>query len=432
MSVDSAVAPALVAPPVEVVALGREDSAAVLDLDRWAFALDRDQLLPADEQAIADALEWDRTYGARLAQADGSARVAGIYSVRSGEAVVPGGASVPCSGLTWVGVHPRDRRRGVLTALMRHHLADVAARGEPFSLLYAAEATIYGRFGYGTAASSAVLTLPRGPAWRDVPGSDDLVVDVDRADARPWAATLAGCYERGRRLRPGWLSRERAEIWGEILLDPRRTRRGAESRLVMTVSTPDGELRGYALFRRLPKWEHNAPAGTVEVEEAVTLDARAARALWGRLADLDLTSSVETPYLPVDDPLLHLLADPRAARPQLTDGLWARLVDVPSALARRTYARDVDVVLAVTDARLPANAGRWHLVGDGDGARCEPTSAPAQLGLDVRELGAAYFGGPSLAGLAGAGLVDVHDDAALARTSTAFTSPVAPHCGWIF
>jgi predicted acetyltransferase len=207
---------------------------------------------------------------------------------------------------------------------------------------------------------------------------------------------------------------------------------------VLAVATPAGELRGYALFRRRSKWEHHAPAGTVEVEEAVALDGAASRALWGRLTDLDLIASVRTPLLPVDDPLSHLLVDPRAARPELTDGVWARLVDVPAALAQRGYATDVDVVLAVTDALLPANAGRWRLTGGpsgggpGGGARCEPTDAPAQLTVDVRELGAAYLGGCTLAELAGAGLIGATDERALERTSVAFTSPVAPHCGWIF
>ena len=427
MTVDQSAPPA-----VDVVRFSRADAPAVLDLDQWAFAFDRGELQPDDEQVVADSLEWDRTYGAYRRGAEGAEHLAGIYSVRTGEAVVPGGRSVPCSGLTWVGVHPRDRRRGVLTGLMRHHLDDVAARGEPFSLLYAAEATIYGRFGYGMAARSLALTVPRDPQWRDVPGADDLVVDVDHADPARWTAPLADCYERARRTRPGWLSRAHAGVWPEIVLDPRRRRHGAESLRVLTVATPEGELRGYALFRRRPRWENHGPDGVVEVGEAVTLDGAASRALWGRLADLDLTASVLTPFLPLDDPLPHLLANPRAARPTITDGLWARLVDVPAALALRGYARAVDVVLEVRDDVRPTGAGRWRLVGGPDGGRCTPTDAPSQLVLGVRELGSAYFGGVGLAELAGAGLVDVADPAALATASAAFTSPVAPHCGWIF
>ena len=65
--------------------------------------------------------------------------------------------------------------------------------------------------------------------------------------------------------------------------------------------------------------------------------------------------------LPVDDALLHLLVDPRAVVPKVNDNLWVRLLDLPVALAGRRYAAPVDVVLEVTDTRLPANAGRWRL-----------------------------------------------------------------------
>jgi len=193
-----------------------------------------------------------------------------------------------------------------------------------------------------------------------------------------------------------------------------------------------GELRGYALFRRHVRWDAFTAQGSVRVREAVTVDGAAARALWGLLGDLDLTSTVRTPMLAPDDPLLHLLVDPRGASPRLTDGVWVRLVDVPAALAARGYATGVDVVLAVTDRLLPGNAGTWHLAGGPDGATCTRTDRAAQLALDVRELATAYLGGPTLAALAGAGLVTVPDRPALAGASAAFASPVAPHCGWQF
>jgi predicted acetyltransferase len=154
--------------------------------------------------------------------------------------------------------------------------------------------------------------------------------------------------------------------------------------------------------------------------------------LWGRLVDLDLTVRITTPALAVDDPLLHLLVDPRAAAPRLSDGLWVRLVDVPAALAARRYATDVDVVLEVHDRRRPQNTGRWHLVGDALSATCVSTDRAPALTLDVRELGSAFLGGITLSALAASGLVTVHDGAALRTAATAFASPVAPWCAWSF
>ena len=54
---------------------------------------------------------------------------AGIYGVRPMEMSLPGGAVVPIAGLTWVGVHPDSRRRGVLSAMMTDHLARTREAG---------------------------------------------------------------------------------------------------------------------------------------------------------------------------------------------------------------------------------------------------------------------------------------------------------------
>jgi len=76
------------------------------------------------------------------------------------ELSVPGG-SLPCAGITAVGVHPTHRRRGVLRAMMDEQLRDIHEREEPIAALWASEETIYGRFGYGLAAWCGEIKLAR-------------------------------------------------------------------------------------------------------------------------------------------------------------------------------------------------------------------------------------------------------------------------------
>ena len=64
---------------------------------------------------------------------------------------MPGGARLPMAAVSMVTVHPTHRRRGVLRRVMDAQLDDVARRGEPLAGLTASEASIYERFGYGTA-----------------------------------------------------------------------------------------------------------------------------------------------------------------------------------------------------------------------------------------------------------------------------------------
>ena len=73
---------------------------------------------------------------------------------------VPGG-SLPCAGVTVVGVYPTHRRRGALAGDDGRATRDVHERGEPIAALWASEETIYGRFGYGIASWGAEMKLPR-------------------------------------------------------------------------------------------------------------------------------------------------------------------------------------------------------------------------------------------------------------------------------
>ncbi|WP_250443747.1 GNAT family N-acetyltransferase [Actinotalea sp. C106] len=394
----------------------------LLEVDTWAFpgALTDEQV-----RALPVPLAWDRTRGV---EAPDGELVAIHASYPFSRFPVPG-ARIPVAGLTWVGVHPGHRRRGLLRAMITEHVTRSLARGEAVSALFAAEAPIYGRFGYGLAARDLRLTIPRGAALRDVPGAEDVRVRVERLDPSRHGALLHEVH--GTSDRPGWATRETEALRESYLADPEPLRDGAESVRVL-LAERDGRTVGYALFRRRSAWEVPGPRGTVRVREVVAPDAAVARALWGVLLDLDLTATVETGMLAPDDAITHLLVDLRGAEPRTADNLWVRVLDVPSALAARRYAAPVDVVLDVTDTLVEGNTGRWHLHGGPDGAQVGRTEAAAHLSLDVRELGAAYLGGSSLTSLAGAGLVTELEPGALAPAATAFGWPEAPVCSWVF
>lgn len=412
-----------VAPQVRVVPLGPDRRDDLLAVDQWAFAFDDSE---RDPEFGLLGLEWARTAGAEVGR-----ELAGVHSAYSLDLPVPGG-EVPAAGLTWVGVHPQFRRRGVLRAMMDDHLRGVRDAGrEPVSALWAAEPAIYGRFGYGLASTGLTMTLARGAAMVDVPGAEELVVTMERADPDRHTASVQHVFDRVRARRPGMVSRP-GGLAHKVLADPPHTRHGAESLRLLLVFDAGGDPRGYALFRRKSSWGDGRPDGEVQVQEVNAVDAAAARAVWGRLVDLDLMSRVATDVRPTDDALLHLLVDVRAARPRLWDGLWVRLVDVRDALQRRRYTGDVDVVLDVRDAVCPWNEGRWRLRGGPHGATCEPTRDDADLALDVAALGSAYLGGPTLHALASAGRVRELVPGALDAASVAFGGTVAPYCGWTF
>ena len=394
------------------------------NVDRLAFAYVAD---PEADAAVGLTVDWSRTVAL---ERDGA--LAAVHASFPFALAVPG-ATVACSGLTWVGVRPDHRRRGLLTSMISTHFERSLARREPVSALFAAEPGIYGRFGYGCAADNLTLTLARGTTLRAVAGSADLHLRLESVDAAVHTDLIRAVHRAAGAGRPGWIERSTDLLRAQHLADPKALRDGAEHLQIVTVRDA-AAVRGYALFRRKESWAAGNPTGTVRVAEVAALDAAATHRLWSFLLDLDLMSTVQSPMLALDDALLGLLAAARSASSRLADNLWVRLLDVPAALAARRYAAPVDVVLEVSDALLPANAGRWRVrTGPaGDPAEVRVTSDPADLTLDVRELGAAYLGGRSLAGLSRAGLVVEHRPGALLTASTAFGWPVAPLCDWRF
>jgi predicted acetyltransferase len=329
------------------------------------------------------------------------------------------GATVGCAAVTAVAVVPTHRRRGLLTQMMRRQLDDVRGRGEPLAALWASEGAIYGRFGYGIGATQAQLVARRPAARLAAPPPPGAPLRAGPAGEHVEA--MRAVHERVRPHRPGLLDRA-GPWWQDRLHDAESERNGAQP--LRAVVTDDG----YALYAVRPGSDEDEPAGEVVVRELVAATPAARAVLWAFLLDQDLTRTVTWDHAPVDEPLWLMVANPRAVRRKIGDGLWVRVVDVAAALSARAYATSLDVVLEVADAFCPWNEGRYRLA---EGS-CEPTGAEPDLALDVAALGAAYLGGPTLRELAEAGRVRELRPGALERTSAAFRGDVAPWCPEMF
>ncbi len=405
-----------------------------------------------DRRVALDRFEFDRT----LAAFDDTTPV-GVTMCYTFQLSVPGLQMLPAAGVTFVAVMPTYRRQGVLSSLMRRQLADVRDRGEPLAILWASEAVIYGRYGYGRASWHLDFTLRRGegglastgsastgsastgpagagPADRGAPAGDGLRLRI----AEPEAALpeLAKVYDAVLATRPGMFGRNEA-WWRSAIYDPAEHRQGAGPLRCLLAEDASG-TRGYALYAGVDTWAGFLPENVLTVRELMATDLAASAALCTDLLSRDLTTEFRLPRRPVDDPLLYQLADPRRTRPKLNDNLWVRIVDLPRALAGRRYACPVDVVLEVRDEIFPANAGRWRLTtggeapGGGLAASCVRSSSPADLALDVTELGAAYLGGTRLGAMAGSGLVAELRPGATRQLSAALAWDPAPWCPMVF
>ncbi|MGI5446151.1 GNAT family N-acetyltransferase [Streptomyces sp. CA-243310] len=378
-----------------------------------------------DRRALHHAL---LTRCARIGAYDGDALV-GFMAAHAFRLSVPG-ADLACPGVTFVCVAPTHRRRGVLTALMHEQLRRTTAAGDPIAALWASEAVIYGRFGYGAATQGVTIEIDstRPLALRIAPDRRPLRL-VEPADV----PDLVGPYHEAARAARAGRPRRSAERWADEWLgehdeedeelSPPRT---------IVLGAPGEPIAGYVLYRT-----KSAPAagdgrphgvGLVRVDELEADTPAVAAALWECVSSLDLTGKVTAWGRPVDDPLLHFAADRDQVRVTAQfPALWLRLVDVPAALTARSWAAPVELVLELSDARLPANAGRYRLKAGPDGAACEPARAAPDLVLDVRELAACYLGGTRVAELVAAGLVEERVPGAAAALDAALRTGLLAH-----
>ena len=409
------------------ISLNEASKRALIELDTWAFPASQDV---AELASWPLPLDLDRT---RAWSLDGEAAPVAMHTSYAFAHFPVPGATAAAAGLSWVGVHPQYRRRGLLRAMIATHFDDCVQRGEALSVLTASEPDIYGRFGYGLASRVLSVQIPRGAALRQVAGADQVHVRFERFDQAVHSQLVARLHRHAAIAtpnRPGWVTRETDALRSSFGYDPQALRGGFEERRIMIAGGENPT--GYALFRRKLDWSGAGAQGVAKVEELAATDAASRAALWSRLFDLDLIKTVTARLLPTDDPLLQLLVDPRAAEPQLSDNLWVRLVDVPSALVARQYAAPLDLAIRVNDHLLPHNNRCWQLRAQpfSDDVRVEPAEE-ASVELDIAELGALYLGGTSAASLAAAGLI-TGDAAAIAQLSAAFGWGLQPASSWIF
>ena len=352
------------------------DSAAAADLMSWAFGGE-----PAHSA----------TWMHRVAEVWGFTRhddLVGVHGTYLTD--IHFGRWIPVSAVAGVAVSLEGRGQGVGRAMMEAHLLDLHARSIPLAALFASTQVVYRRVGYEQAGVVIERTVPLSavPAWPrtlrpvEVPLTSSL---VDRYEAAAQRGNL----------------RRDAELWR------RATGSGIEGQKRLYLL---GD-RGYVLLHQ--------QGDTVQVVDRATPDAQTLRGMWTLLRDMrSIVKHARWRSHPGDASLL--LFDEQPTRVTDEERWMLRVVDVPGALAARSYSVDGVVEIEVDDPLVPANCGRWRLrIHDG-----QPTVERGGQGLLALSINALA---PLFSGLLTA------DD--LVRGGQASGSPQAPvfagHTPWM-
>ncbi|WP_297081460.1 GNAT family N-acetyltransferase [uncultured Demequina sp.] len=408
----------------QAVSIDASRAVEALDVAAFAFAF---SVLQRDAEEFSTILPRGRARALEIVDPSRGAvgALAAVHASFAYPTRVPGGGAVAAAGLTWVGVHPGHRRRGLLRAMIDDHFARSLARGEAISTLWASEPAIYQRFGYGLAAPHLGLELSRGVDLRAVDGADSLTVEVDSADRErhtPLILSIQAQMER-----PGTILDFAEDMARDLFLDldTKRITAGAEERRIVVIRDGDNPV-AYALLRRKGDWTPSGPSGTVEVGAWAALTLAAEHRLFSVLADFDLMGTTRVDKVALDAPIVHLLKDIRGAKATLGDNLWLRVLSVPAALEARGYAAPCDVAIAITDTQLPDNNATWRLRAADGAVSVERTEADADVSMGIQELGTVYLGGPTVLDLLRAGRVTEHRAGAVRELSTAMASDLQP------
>src|SRR5262249_22975155 len=151
---------------------------------------------------------------------DGDA-IVGTTAAYSFQLTVPGGIA-SAAGVTFVGVLPTYRRRGILSAMMRNQLDDIVERGEAIAALWASETAIYGRYGYGPASAQLKHTIRHGEGTLTPAAASYAKAGAVRLRAgRPpdLVTEMSKVYDAAVPRRPGMLARDE-RWWRAIVNDP--------------------------------------------------------------------------------------------------------------------------------------------------------------------------------------------------------------------
>jgi predicted acetyltransferase len=382
------------------------------------------------EEGARDLALWPEVPRAWVAEEDGV--LLGTACTLSLELTLPGGARLPMGGLSWVGVVPTARRRGILAELVDRHLRDAIDHDEPVAGLFASESSIYRRFGYGIATFGVRASIETGRAQPAPAPYLDVGGHIGPVDRRRALELLPSLHDRYRRTRAGEVSRT-PDLWRAWFADEQRE--SPTSRPLEHVVHVDdsGEVDGALLYRvSHDDWPDSIPDVRLEVPLIRTVSDAARSALTRHVLELDLVRTVTFDGLAVEDPLRWTLAEPRQLRTRsLTDGLWLRPLDVTAVLAARRFEADADLVLEVHDPTGPA-AGRYRLEITDGAAACAPTNRTPDIEVDASGLGSLVLGGVSPLTLGAAGRIGERTAGSLGRMTAAFRTLEPPSCTMAF
>ena len=367
---------------LQLRSLTADDRAAVNYLDELAFGFTREP----DEEHVAHLDVMTNEYAIGVFDETELVGCGGAFPL---DVTVPGGASLPCPGITMIAVKPTHRRRGALTTMMRELLDRCRAAGQPIAALTASEAAIYGRYGFG-----------RGTSFKRISVDAKRAVFVDGAppigDVRMITADEARdvwpeLHERCRAGVSGMMRRS-ADLWAAELRDAPGDRGGASGMHHVVHRSASGQVDGAVAYRIKMDWRGDGAFHEIVVKHFAAESSEVGIALWRFLCSVDLVGTVVSDR-PTQDPLREALTEPRIIK-AIYDGdhNWLRILDPVACFAARRYLFDGGFVVGFEDPTYDDVTGNYRLDVVNGTAQVARTDEQPDLTADAQSWASVFAG----------------------------------------
>ncbi len=335
------------------------------------------------------------------------------------------GKDAPVAGVSMVGTLPVYRKMGCLRKVHERHFEQLHDEEKrPISILFASQAAIYQRYGYAVVSTQNSYDISPGdiqfrekkhinPKGKLIQLRENGIEILDRVYRE---FTLPGT---------GYLVRDRFK-WetGKLAL--------AAPGVVLEsiVYEQDGVAKGYVIYTVEPYLSSAGFGHRVTIKEMAWLNISAYYSLWKHFTNMHLAQNIMWMQVPVDDPMPHLLLEPRRLNVKSGNGFLARIVDLEKAIPMRGYNEDGELVFEIADdAICPWNNGTWHMIVSDEKVSIKKTKKAPEVSMNANSLVMLLFGQLSTTSAARMGIIDVKKKTDLNRYDRIFRTEYMPFCG---
>lgn len=323
----------------------------------------------------------------------------------------------PTNFITDVTVQASHRRRGLMNQLMTTDLEEARERGDLFAVLTATDARIYGRFGFGVAATARRLKIDTGSRFQLRTEPSGRAVFAEAREVRDLRRDIFGEFHADQ-----FFSVSRAaHYWGsdfDWATQQPRTERAAVH--YDENGRPDGTMVFVVepeQIRLLDLVGLN-PTAEIELLRLIGHAEGHQTLLWPRCHD-------------ARHPLPWALVDPRVIQTiKEFDTVWTRILDVARALRSRAFDVDGAVTLAVNDS-MGWCTGTYRIEVTDGRATVEQTATTPDATVTMEGLAPLYSGLQDVVALSAAGLSQGTPEG-LAAVSRLFAKAAPPVAASIF